>query len=316
MLDSKEQVRLLRDVRLALQKDDFPTAIASLEKAAKIAGENGDIGMEGRHLGNLALLYYRLKQPHKALEHFEQALKLARKDNDRTTEDGLLGNMGNILREMGRYEDAYEYLSQALIIADEIDDRRGRGIWLANLGLLYDDVKQFDEALDCHKDSVKIARELHDMRGLASRLGNLGNTYVSLSNYVQAIDTFKEAIDLFDKLNDKQGLAMRLGVVGNLYAELGRGATDNEELQEYSQQALNYYRRTLEIAQEFGDVFSQAELLRSMGHVMVNIGLIQESIEHLKLSRNLFKQLDDVDNVQEVEESLVVVLEYKNRGKK
>jgi len=125
VLDSKEQIRLLRDVRLALQKDDYPTAIASLEKAAQIAGESGDIGMEGRHLGNLALLYYRLKQPHKALEYFEQALALARKDEDRTTEGGLLGNVGNILREMGRHEEAYEYLSQALIIADEIDDRRG-----------------------------------------------------------------------------------------------------------------------------------------------------------------------------------------------
>lgn len=315
MLDSKEQVRLLRDVRLALQKDDFPTAIASLEKAAKIAGESGDIGMEGRHLGNLALLYYRLKQPHKALEYFEQALKLARADEDRTTEDGLLGNMGNILREMGRHEEAYDYLSKALIIADEIDDRRGRGIWLANLGLLYDDVRQFEEALDCHKDSVEIARKLHDMRGLASRLGNLGNTYVSLGDYLEAIETFKEAIDLFDQLNDKQGLAMRLGVVGNLYAELGRNAGTTEDLQNYSQQSLAYYRRTLELAQELGDSYSQAELLRSMGHVLVNIELIQESIEHLKLSRDLFKQLQDIDKVQEVEESLLVVLEYKNRSK-
>lgn len=316
MLDSKEQIRLLRDVRLALQKDDYPTAIASLEKAAKIAGESGDIGMEGRHLGNLALLYYRLKQPHKALDYFEQALALARKDEDRTTEDGLLGNMGNILREMGRHEEAYDYLSKALIIADEIDDRRGRGIWLANLGLLYDDVQQFQEALDCHKDSVAIGRELHDMRGLASRLGNLGNTYVSLGEYVEAIETFKEAIDLFDQLNDKQGLAMRLGVVGNLYAELGRNAGNTEDLQQYSQQSLDYYRRTLDLAQELGDRYSQAELLRSMGHVLVNIDLIQESIEHLKLSRDLFKHLNDVDKVQEVEESLLVVLEYKNRDKK
>ena len=62
MSDSREQIRLLRDVRMALQKDDFPTAIKSLERAAELAGESGDVGMQGRHLGNLALLYYRLKQ--------------------------------------------------------------------------------------------------------------------------------------------------------------------------------------------------------------------------------------------------------------
>ena len=316
MLDSKEQVRLLRDVRLALQNDDYLTAIASLEKASKIAGDSGDIGMEGRHLGNLALLYYRLKQPHKALENFERALKLAREDKDRATEDGLLGNMGNILREMGRFQEAYDYLKQALEIAEEIDDTRGQGIWLANMGLLYDDVKQLDEALSCHQESVAVARELHDMRGLAMRLGNLGNTHVSLGDYEQGIEVFKEAITLFEQLNDKQGLALRLGVIGNLFAELGRKASTNEDVYTYSTQALDYYRKTLDIAQELGDPLSQAELLRSMGHVLVNIDLVQESIEHLKLSRDLFKQLGDADKVREVEESLLVVLEYKHNNKK
>lgn len=316
MLDSKEQVRLLRDVRLALQNDDYPTAIASLQKASKMAGENGDIGMEGRHLGNLALLYYRLKQPNKALENFERALKLARQDDDRATEDGLLGNMGNIMREMGRYQESYDYLRQALDIAGEIDDHRGQGIWLANLGLLYDDVKQIDEALSCHQDSVAIARDLQDMRGLASRLGNLGNTYVTLGDYSLGIEAFKEAITLYEQLNDKQGLALRLGVVGNLYAELGRKANTTDDVQTYSTLSLNYYRKTLDLAEELSDSLSQAELLRSIGHVLVNIDLIQDSIEHLKLSRDLFKQLGDTDKVREVEESLLVVLEYKQHNKK
>jgi len=316
VLDSKEQIRLLREVRLALQKDDFPSAIKSLERAAELAGESGDVGMQGRHLGNLALLYYRLKQPHKALEHFEHALELARNEDERATENGLLGNMGNILREMGRFEEAYDYLKQALSIAEEIDDTRGQGIWLANLGLLYDDVKQYDEAVTCHQASIKIARELHDMRGLASRLGNLGNTYVSTREYDKAIETFTDCIPLFEQLNDKQGLALRLGVIGNLYAEMGRNSQNRDDLEAYSEKALDYYQKTLDIAIELNDPLSQAELLRSMGNVLANINQIQASIDYLKKARQLFQQLGDADNVQDVDESLLVVLEYKNRRKK
>ena len=104
--------------------------------------------------------------------------------------------------------------------------------------------------------------------------------------------------------------------MGNLYAELGRKANSKEDVYNYSIQALDYYRKTLEIAQELGDPLSQGELLRSMGHVLVNIDLVQESIEHLKLSRDLFKQLGDADKVREAEESLLVVLEYKHNTQK
>ena len=101
---------VLRRVRLALQTGDYPTAIQGLESAAQTAREAGDRAGEGRHLGNLGLIYHRLGLMEQALQAFHRALLSARADGDRLTEDGLLGNMGNILRELGRYEDALSYL--------------------------------------------------------------------------------------------------------------------------------------------------------------------------------------------------------------
>src|SRR5689334_16252949 len=87
-----DQVQLLRQVRLALQNDDFESAIDALQQAAALARESGDSAGEGRHLGNLALIYYRVQRPDKALHYFEHALASARADGDRLTEDGILGN--------------------------------------------------------------------------------------------------------------------------------------------------------------------------------------------------------------------------------
>ncbi|MBL8156560.1 MAG: tetratricopeptide repeat protein, partial [Anaerolineae bacterium] len=77
-------------------------AIQGLLQAASLARAAKDAAAEGRHLGNVALTYHRMKQPEEALNYFREALRLARLENDRLTEDGILGNMGNILREMGR----------------------------------------------------------------------------------------------------------------------------------------------------------------------------------------------------------------------
>ncbi|NJR12645.1 tetratricopeptide repeat protein, partial [bacterium] len=149
-----EQAQLLRDVRLALQADDYSTAIRNLQQIIARARERGDVEAIGRHLGNLALIYYRQGDRAQALAHFEQALDCARQEQDRLTEEGLLGNMGNILREMGRYEEAHRSLAQALTIADEVEDTRGRGIWLGNMGLIYDDVRQPQRA--AHGENIRM----------------------------------------------------------------------------------------------------------------------------------------------------------------
>jgi len=118
-----EQAQLLRQTRLALQENNFKEAIRCLKQAAQLARSVGDASSEGRHLGNLALIYYRIQQPEKALGAFQQARASARADKDRLTEDGSLGNMGNSLREIGRYEDAIAHLNQALLIDRELSER-------------------------------------------------------------------------------------------------------------------------------------------------------------------------------------------------
>ena len=198
MQDLQEQVRLLREIRLALQENDFARAIGYLERIVEIAKERGDLSAAARHLGNLALTYYRAGQPDPALANFEEALVCAREENDRLTENGLLGNMGNILRELGRYDEAMRYLNEALLIAQEVGDKRGRGIWLTNLGLVHDDLEQPGVAFDMHQQAADIARQLFDQPNVALRLGHMGNSKVALGHYDASLQYFSEAADIYD----------------------------------------------------------------------------------------------------------------------
>lgn len=309
-----DQTYLLRQVRLALQDQKFDAAIEYLNQAATLAHTSGDFGAEGRHLGNLALIYYRLNQPQRALEYFEQALDRARVEGDKLTEDGLLGNMGNILRELKRYDEAVTYLNQALLIANEIGDIRGRGIWLGNLGLVYDDLKEPEKAVEYHQQSVSIARQLEDRRGLVSRLSNLGNSYIMLSDYPKALKIFEEAVTYYEVLGDKQGLALRLGVIGNLYGELGRLARTSEEALHNLNTALTFYQRTLIIARELGDLTTEAELFRSMGNAYGNMGDFDKAIANFTHAYKLFERLNLKQQSEHVRQSIELAIHYQNSG--
>lgn len=291
-----DQTELLRKVRHALRSDDFENAILYLEQMAVLAHDAGDRGAQGRHLGNLALIYYRLNQPDQALHYFDQALTCARQEGEPATVGGLLGNMGNILRELGRYEEAVQYLNQALIIAQENGDTRGRGIWMGNLGLVYDDLNKPEQATRMHTQAIKIARELQDQRGLAARLGNLGNSYVTLGEYQLALTHFEEAVSIFRQMGDQRELALRLGVMGNIHQELGRVAQKasekDSEVQTHFRKALELYSETLDLARNLGDTASEAHLLRGIGNVLLSVGNYERSLEYLRAAHQYFTVLN------------------------
>jgi tetratricopeptide (TPR) repeat protein len=285
------QIELLREIRFALQNNDYPQAIRSLEEVVALAHERGDVGAEGRHLGNLALTYYRVGNPDMALQHFERALYCAQQDGDRLTQNGLLGNMGNVLRELKRYDEAIRYLDEALIIAQELGDSRGRGIWLSNLGLVYDDLRNYAEAIDLHTNSVKIARQLHDLPALASRLGNLGNSYVAGQQYEEAIEHFKEALEIYEQLGRQPEVALRTGIIGNLYAELGRKLLPAERAYQLFGEALDYYGKAMLYMRQLGDHASEAEVIRSIGNLLVDAGQLEDAAQYLQVAEHMFETL-------------------------
>jgi tetratricopeptide (TPR) repeat protein len=309
----QQQVQLLRQVRLALQHDDFESAIDALQQAAVLAREAGDSAAEGRHLGNLALIYYRVQRHDLALQCFEHALASARADGDRLTEDGILGNMGNILRELGRHDEAVTYLNQALLIAQEIGDVRGRGIWLSNLGLVYEDLGNYTDAIEVHKESVNVARIMRDQRGLTSRLGNLGNSYLALGNSSEALKCFHEVVAIYKEIGEKGEAALRMGIIGNINSELGRGAPNDFEATFYYGLALDAYRDTLMLAQELGDKVGEGDLLTSMGNVYGNMGDYDQAINHFTAAMQIFDELGLKDRVEYLNNNLTMAQNYRRQ---
>lgn len=313
LTDMDRQTELLREIRIALQNNDFPLAIRCLEEVVVLARERGDTGAEGRHLGNLALTYYRLGNPGMALTHFEQALRCAQRDHDRLTENGLLGNMGNVLRELKRYDEAVDYLNQALLIAQELGDNRGRGIWLSNLALVYDDLHDYDEAITLHGNSIRVARQLQDLPALAARLGNLGNSCVSVSRYEQAIDAYKEALEIYEQLARLPDVAARARAIADLYAEVGRGWLPDERAYQIFGQSLDYYGKAMLLLRDLGDSVGEAQVIRRIGTVLADAGQFDDAAQYLQVAQHMFEALGLNQQAERSRRTLERLITYLER---
>lgn len=299
-----DQAEILRQVRLALQSENYPQAIIALQQAVGFARSVGDRAAEGRHLGNLALTHYRNKQPQEALECFELALVIARAEEDRLTEDGILGNMGNILREIGRFEDAIRHLNEALRIADEINDVRGRGIWLANLGLAYDDLNRYDIAIVHQKEAVSIARLMRDQRNLAARLSHLGYDYLHTHNTSEAVKCFHEVVAIYKTLGDPLEAAVRMNTIAGIYNDLGQKAPSEFEARFYYELARDAYNDTVGFARELNDRIAEGDILTSLGGVQGNLGEYQQAIQTFGEAHAIFSSLGMTDRLEYIEEQI------------
>jgi tetratricopeptide (TPR) repeat protein len=287
----RKQIDLLRQVRQALRVDDLRAAADFLAQTVELARAMDDVGAQGRHLGNLALIYNRLNQPEQALQHFRSALACARQDDDRYTENGILGNMGNILREMGRHDQAREYLQAALTLADDLEDRRGRGIWLSNLGLLYDDLGHHAEAQAHHHESVEIARALNDQRGLAARLDNLASSHLAAGELKPAIEQYHQVAALLAELGAWQDLLAVQNTLGDLYTRSARRLRQPQILQS----GLTQYRQALQTARRLQDLPAEAHLMRTIGHLLGALGDHQRAAQTYLAASRLFESLGMVD---------------------
>jgi len=286
-----DHAKLLRQVRQALQKDDFPTALNALTSLVQDAHETEDHAALARHHGSIALVHHRLGQLDAALEHFSLALKSARTIGDPAMESGLLGNVGKILREMGRPGDAIDYLENALALAVDTGDERGRGLWFSHLALVYDDLGEFAHSIPLHEQSIIIARSLRDLRGLAARLGYIAQSHIRHGDHPSALVHLQEAVMLDRDLDDKPSLAQRLATIGNLYILLA-GRTNTRSGRHYCfERALEHLRQSLNLAHEIGDVLMQADILRIMGDIFYQLGDYDQAINHLDTAYQMFSGL-------------------------
>jgi tetratricopeptide (TPR) repeat protein len=191
------------------------------EAALAAARQLKNRAAEGRHLGNLSIIYKDLGETRRAIEFCEQQLIIVREIGDRHGEGATLGNLGIAYRILGETRRAVEFHKQQLTIVREIGDRLGEGGAVGGLGIVYAVLGETQRAIEFHEQYLAISRELGDRRSEGNALGNLGIAYDDLSETRRAVEFYEQQLAIVREIGDRRGEGNALFNTGLALNKLG-----------------------------------------------------------------------------------------------
>ena len=236
-------------------------AIEFHKQSLAILREIGDRRGEGGTLCNLGNAYAVLGKTRRAIEFYEQALAIARGIGNRREEGNALGNLGAAYADLGETRRAIEFYEQALVIFRETRDRHSEGIALCGLGMAYACIGDPRRAIEYHEQALSIAREIRNRLGEGEALDNLGNAYLDLGNSHRAIELHEQALAIAREFGNRMGEGNALGNLGNAYSDLGD-----------PRRAIEFYEQDLAIAREIGARRGEGDALGNLGTAYLDLG--------------------------------------------
>ncbi len=148
-------------------------------------------------IGNCFLPQSRLKE---AEVHYKEAEVIAKKSNDKEGLASVLGNIGVVYGKIGEAGKALEHLQIALKIHRDIGNREGEANDLCNIGNVYSMKGELENALEHYQIALKIHRDIGNREGEASQLGNIGNVYRKRGESGKALEHYQIALKMFKEI--------------------------------------------------------------------------------------------------------------------
>jgi len=179
--------------------------------------------------------------------------------------------LGDILCRRGAFEEAEEVIRSALGLFGEISDVEGEIASLAVLGRILRHTGRNAKALILLEGCAQRARELDSPVTLCCVLGILGSLKLQMGYSAASRECFGEEI----VLAEKHGLRRREAAALLNMLNLCRSAGEIEE-------ALRYYHRLVEVAEETGDSNAIGIASNSMGAILAEKADFEGALECFK----------------------------------
>ncbi|HMD90024.1 MAG TPA: tetratricopeptide repeat protein [Anaerolineaceae bacterium] len=255
-----------------------------LQSGLAAARRLGDRNNEGAALGNLALTYARLGEPHRAIAYHEQALQIFREIGDRLGEGAALGNLGLAYADLGEPRRAIENYEQALQIERETGNRHGEGSVLTNLGSAYLDLGEPRRAIAYHEQALQILREIGDRLDEGKALGTLGLAYARLGEPRRAIAYYEQALQIDHEIGDRRDKGVVFDNLALAYASM-------DELHN----AIHYLEMSIDIFHQLGDRNHESGASWDLGHTYLKLGNLAKSVEQMKIRLEYEREIGHLD---------------------
>jgi len=216
----------------------------------------------------LGLNYYYKSSYTRALEYYNKALLFYADHPNSGPYGSVISHLAVVYQEMGNYDKALEYNLKSLELDKRIKDSVNIGGDYGNIGILYLLKKDFNKALEYDFKSLDIFTQIGDKVGIAQNYGNIGNVYKEMNDLTKALEYDTRSYEQLKDIGDKAGMAINLGNIGGVYLAIAK-----------EMDTARHSGRTLPPGSK--GIF------------------LAKSIENLRQSIDLSKQIGQLDNIIE-----------------
>jgi predicted ATPase/tRNA A-37 threonylcarbamoyl transferase component Bud32/Tfp pilus assembly protein PilF len=208
--------------RLAAPSGQTRAARAELELCLREAERSGDDHWQATVWLDLGVAFHFERALPDARRCYETALELLRPSGDLGAEGRCIGNLGALHHDDGNLHQAARSYRQAVALLEQTGETRHRANFIANLAVLEQELGHADEARERYERSVALLEPLRDARVLAITLGNLGALELELRHRDRALALFQRSLALLAGSGDARSIALCQARMGAAFALLGR----------------------------------------------------------------------------------------------
>ena len=267
-----------------------------------------------KNQNNIVDIYNKLSKEYKSLNtdsslfYIKKAYNLSVKLKYVKGEADASYNYGTFYKRNSNIDSALFWFENAFVKQSAYKDTIEISRALSAIGSIYSEKSDYTNAIKYFKKSLSFRKLTNDKKGIGIILFNIGNAYYSVKNYKIALENVTKAIDIFTEIDYKSGLASCLNFIGILYADWGnndlalKSFTDALKIEENKVTQIDLYNNIGNVyvnLQNFDTAFSkyskayllskedenlskQAESLKNLGLVSIDMGNNIQSNQYLK----------------------------------
>lgn len=264
---SKGQAESLWLQGISFIKTDPEKALSFFENAMKFAEKIGCKQAIGKYANAIGTAYGARGRDSAAVCYYLKAIDIAKEINDSKELGKYLLNLSQAYNRMGKVDLAVQGFNDALDILKGVDDKTNIALCYNSLGNIYSSRGNYPAALEFIQNGLRIWEEMQDMKAVTKSLISIGGIYFTQKDFSKALEYNQKVVELAEQSNEKHTLAGSLLNIGTIYLH-----TNNK-------QALDYFRRALEISNNLNITPLKTGIVLSIGQYYFNESEYEKALE-------------------------------------
>nr|MDO8088887.1 tetratricopeptide repeat protein [Candidatus Sigynarchaeum springense] len=163
---------------------------------------------------------------------------------------------------------------------------------------IYYDLERFPDARRCAQSILQLREQAGHANIMCQDLGNMAITCMRMNEYQVALEFALKALDIADKTGTEQ--SQYLNNVGEIYRHMGN-----------YDDAIPYYKRTIEHATNEGDIRTRGNALHNIGLILSEQARLDESMDYLQKSLKISEDFGNLIDIMKSINTIGTILEKK-----